>query len=67
MLIWRFYIKDIIFESVSKAWHTGKARLMGVWRLSRVELMLWVRGVTTVDPLMPFGGKDDILSETRLI
>ena len=27
-------------ESVSKAWHTCKARLMGVWPLSRVELML---------------------------
>jgi hypothetical protein len=47
MLIWRFYIKDIILlESVSKAWHTCKARLIGVRPLSRVELMLWVRGVT---------------------
>ena len=47
MLIWRFYIKDIILlESVSKAWHTCKARLMGAWRLSLVELMLWVWGVT---------------------
>ena len=34
------------FEFVSKSWHTGKARLIGVRRLSRVELMLWVRGVT---------------------
>ena len=33
-------------ESVRKAWHTYKVRLMGVWRLSRVELMLGVRGVT---------------------
>ena len=47
MLIWRFYIKDIILlESVSKAWHTCKARLMGVRRLSHVKLMFWVRGVT---------------------
>ena len=47
MLIWRFYIKDIILlESVSKAWHTCKARLMGVRRLSRVKLMLWVWGMT---------------------
>ncbi len=33
-------------ESASKAWHIGKARLTGVQRLSRVELMFWVRGVT---------------------
>ena len=47
MLIWRFYIKDIILlEFVSKAWHTYKAHLMGVRLLSRVELMLWVQGVT---------------------
>jgi hypothetical protein len=38
-------------ESVCKVWHTCKVRLMGVWRLSRVELMLWVRGVTQVDML----------------
>ena len=35
-------------KSVSKAWHTGKARLIGVRRLSRVELMFWVRGVTNI-------------------
>ncbi len=35
-------------ESASKAWHTGKARLMGVRRLSRVEFMLWVQGVTLI-------------------
>ena len=47
MFIWRFQTEDIIFlEFVSKAWHTCKARLMGAWPLSRVELMLWVRGVT---------------------
>jgi hypothetical protein len=46
MLIWRFYIKDIILFRNSKAWHTCKARLMGTQLLSRVELMLWVRGVT---------------------
>ena len=31
---------------VSEAWHTCMAKLMGVRPLSRVELMLWVRGVT---------------------
>ncbi len=47
ILIWRFQIKDIILlESVSKAWHTCKAHLIGVRQLSHVELMLWVRGVT---------------------
>jgi hypothetical protein len=33
-------------EFVSKAWYTCKACLMGARLLSRVELMLWVRGVT---------------------
>jgi hypothetical protein len=33
-------------KSVSKAWHTCKARLLGVRPLSHVELMLWVWGVT---------------------
>ena len=41
------FISRILFlESVCKAWHTCKVRLMGVRRLSRVELILWVRGVT---------------------
>ena len=35
-----------MLESVGKAWHTCKARLMDMRRLSRVELMLWVWGVT---------------------
>jgi hypothetical protein len=47
MLIWRFYIKNIIvLEIVNKAWHTCKAHLMGARLLSRVEFMLWVRGIT---------------------
>jgi hypothetical protein len=40
------YQRYYFFESISKAWHTGKARLIGVRRLSLVELMFWVQGVT---------------------
>jgi hypothetical protein len=32
----------LFLESVCKAWHTCKARCMGVRQLPRVELMLWV-------------------------
>ena len=47
MLIGDFISKILFFlEFVSKAWHTCKARLMSARPLSRVELKLWVRGVT---------------------
>ena len=46
LLIWRFRSRTLFLEFVSKAWHNGKARLMGVRQFSRVELMFWVWGVT---------------------
>ena len=49
ILLWRFYIKDVIYWNLLVRPRTLiRQSFMGTRPLLRIELMLWVRGVTEI-------------------